>query len=281
MSEERPAEGDQPRDRQEHDDRGGVAHIRHLRRLHADPVGDVVGQHEVEEEQESDSRRERCLFCREGQGHESGRQEEELVLARRQVAPHEDDDAEGPERRIDILAREAAVVHQRRRKRDQGRRGQRPERAQLPAQQEWHQHEQRAHRGCQDAALIVAVPEDRHDRAVADELERPVHERHVFVGVAGAVEGEEVSKALREAVAEEAVEALVVVVRARAQIPEAQDGGAGGDDGVSADLPVPGGQHGDALARLVVEGERTEAFSGGPAVGYVRFLGAHGLLSGR
>ena len=126
-----------------------------------------------------------------------------------EVAPHADDQAERPHRHQNVVAREAAEVEHRRRRRQPSRRQQRSETSETAPQQKRHPNQDGAHHGVQQPRSGVRVAERQKQRRVRLELKRPVHHRVVLVAVAR-----------YQLPRIERVETLVVMQRARAEVPQ-------------------------------------------------------------
>ena len=137
---------------------------------------------------------------------------EPLPLGGRQVAEHADDQQQREEVDVDVVADEAREVQKRRRDGEQDGGGDGAVAAELVPQQKRQADDPDAEQRRHQARGEVAGAEEQKDQRVQLEQQRPVHHRVVDVALA-----------VEEAPRIEGVQALVVVERLGAQVPEAQD----------------------------------------------------------
>ena len=190
-------------------------------------AGQVGGQPQVEEDQQQGDVDEGVFFGCEAEAQQGGAEIQEQGPSFVDVAPEGDDDAQGEHGHVDVVAGEAAEVQQRGGEGDERRGQQRPQPPQAVAEEEGQDDEGHAEQGGEDAHCVVAgtAAEEEGERR-AEELEGAVQKGVVHVAVAP-----------EQIIGVEAVQALIVVEGAGAQVPEADASADDDEGGVGHDLP--------------------------------------------
>ena len=140
---------------------------------------DLRCQEDVDEDEEDSDDDGRNFFRGEAQRQQRRHGDQPADLAVLHVAPNADDDRECEEGDVDVVAREAAKVEERRRNCQHAGRHECADRSELAAQQEGQPYERNAKEGGEEPGCIVVVTQDDERGGGTEVLKRTMRDRVV------------------------------------------------------------------------------------------------------